>query len=436
MEHINKARLDELRIEAMAGAKKFIRLKDKRVKSLFWQATQKGAVTGVIRYSFDDTDTVFTVAEFGNGVNQFTITAIIAKAMKVATEIKNGGNPQAKHKVEKAERALIKMVRRAPKSDNDIYVTDKANEYYRQHTGMPRTKISVRAGLDEIVKAFGHKRVKDVTREDVANLLLNLESRGAEDSYSVAMNCQKTGRAFWVWGLDIGGFEDALNYFAGLKSFKKKYRDAAKRTREKGRVTMVDVRAMAEEHYYRFSENIQRAIILQVYTAVRPANVTSSDPVKAGGPRFPLCWSEFDLKNGVWSMEAVRMKGREQSHIIDLPRQALIHLRAWHKEDGHPKAGIIVRSKRRLNGTLTSNDLGKAYREVGLSYTPHKWRHLISSNIAEKHGAELAELVLAHYTSNAYYGVTRRKDRAECLQEWADMLDGYGFDKLLPCLLQ
>lgn len=431
MNDINKGMLEDLRKQAINGTKAFIRLKDARIKRFFWQVTKKGVVAGIIRYSVDDVEKVYVVAELGSGVNQFTVTAVLAKARRVASEIKNGGDPQAQHKADKAERALSKAKSQDPLADDDVYVEVKANEYYRQHKALPSTKKSVRTALDQIVEAFGYKRVKDVTQQDVVGLLIKLQERGAVGKYSVAENCQKFGRAMWNWGLDRGGFGDVHNYFAVLKSFRKEYSEAAKKGKYVKRMTLDDVREMAEVYLPQFPKGIQRTIILQAYTAVRPANVTSAPPLEAGGRRFPIDWSEFNLDKGEWHISQNRMKGREREHIIRMPPQLIAHLRAWHKEDGYPEAGLVVRGARRPYKELDSSDLGAAYRTKKLSYTPHKWRHLISNYIAERGGKEIADLILAHYTTDTYIETTREDDREKWLQVWADKLDTLGFDKLL-----
>jgi integrase len=433
---INRDTLNSLRREAVSGTKKFIRLKDARVKSFFWQATQKGRVIGVLRYNYNGSDKVYEVAEFGSGLNQFTITGVLAKARKVATEIKMGGDPMEQRKLDKIELALTKAKRVDRLAPDDIYVRQKADEYYAQNSSLPSSKLVIRRGLNEIIKAFGHKRIKDVTRDDVVSLILRLQERGSSDCYSVAENCQKQGCAMWSWGLDIGGFGNAINHFAALKRFKKTHSDAAKKTSQKKRMTMKDAKEMAEIHFCKFNEGTRRAILLQAYTAVRPSNATSTTPMKAGGQPLHVDWKEFDLDAGVWSIPQEQMKGRARSHEIILPRQMVAHLKAWHEADGHPESGMVVRCRMKTYKPIIPTALAESYRNMGLRYTPHKWRHLISTYIAERGGAEIADLILAHYTSNSYFAATRKKDRAKWLQVWADKLDTLGFDKLVPDLLQ
>ena len=431
MNHINKTRLDALRVEAVNSTKKFLRLKDPRVKSFFWQANQKGSVVGVIRYNFNGSDKVFVVAEFGSEVTQYTVSGVISKAMKTATEIRNGGDPQATHREAKKERSLSRSLSPQKRVLSGDSVEGKANEYYQQNTSLPRSKKLARAALDNIVTAFGYKLVNDVTREDVVKLLISLQDRGAEGNYSVAEMCQKYGAAMWTWGLDQGGFH-CINHFAAMKSFKKKYSAAAKKNADKNLMTKDNAREMVKTHYRGFSKGVQRTIILQAYTACRPMSATSADRVVAGGPIFPIDWSEFNIEDGTWHIPAMRMKGRERSHLVDMPQQLIAHIKLWHKQDGCPSKGLVVQASRSPYGALTSATLGSAYIKRELGYTPHKWRHFASSFIGELGGGEIAELVLGHYKNNAYHKVTRRVDRAKYLQIWADELDKYGFDKLLP----
>jgi len=426
---INVQMLKELKSKAIQSSKKFCRLKEKQVKGCFYQATKDGVLSCVIRYNFEGSDKVYTVVEIGNGLGQVALGTALSMAKQKAKEIKAGDDPQSRYKAEKQEKKEAENAKKDRTSSSDIYVKEKAKEYYDYNTSLPSTKKLIRSGLDEIVLAFGDKRIKDVTKQDVINLLTKLEIRGANGKYAVASNVQKQGCAMWNWGLDIGDFDESINYFAVLKSIKKR-----QRTKIKGRsMTLDDTKEMAEIHYQTFPEGVKRAILLQAYTAVRSGCATSTSPDDVGGKHYPLDWSEFNLETGVWHIPAHRMKGREREHIIDMPQQLLAHLKLWHRQDGFPEAGLVVRSTFKPYGMMNATNLGAAYRHRKVKYTPHSWRSNISTEIAEMKGAgkEIADLILGHYTGDNYIHTTRRDERKEWLQIWADKLDTLGFDKIL-----
>lgn len=426
---ITVAMLKETMKEVVLDNKKFKRIKEKQAKGCFWQVNKDGTTTCIVRYNFRGNNKVYIVAEVGSALGQVSMGTALSMAKKTAKDIAAGGDPQGFYKAEKTEKKLAEKARKDPRRDDDIYVNDKAEEYYRYNPSIPSTKRLIRSALDEIVLAFGEKRVVDVTKQDVINLLLKLESRGKEGKYSIAINVQKYGRAMWNWGLDVGGFEEVTNYFGVLASIRKR-----QKAKGKGRIMNLEhTREMAEKHFHTFPEGFKRAILLQAYTCVRSGNVTAAEPLKAGGEFYPIDWSDFNLDTGVWHIPAIKMKGRQREHIIDMPKQLIAHVKLWHKEDGYPEKGVVVRAEQRPYGMTKTTNLAAAYRHRNLGYTPHDWRHNISSEIADMKGAgkEIADFILAHYTADNYIQTTRRDERKEWLQVWADKLDTLGFDKLL-----
>lgn len=341
-------------------------------------------------------------------------------------------------KLDKSEGAPENKKRLDRLTPDDVYIRQVADDYYNQNASLPVSLLSVRRELEYITNAFGNKRIKDITKTDVRELISGLESRGADDSYSVAEACLARGAALWNW-IDSQDYGDFKNYFTSMDDLKKKYYKAAAKRKFKKNMSNNHAKEMAEVHFHKFGDGAQRAIILQAYTAVRPSSATSTTPEKTGGRRLAIDWDEFDLDAGTWLIPQRRMKGRMRSHEIIMPKQLLAHVKAWHKEDGFPEAGLVVRTVKgadKISRMIVPTVLAATYRTAGLPYTPHKWRHLISTYIAERGGAEIADLILAHYTTNAYFSATRDDDRAKWLQVWADHLDTLGFDKLVPSLIQ
>jgi len=434
MDTINRQRLELLGREAVKSGKKILRLKDVRVKGFFWQANNLGKVVAVLRYDISGSNKVFTVAEFGDGINQFKVGAIVSMARKHATDIKRGGDPQAQYKLKKFARKTVSKARKEPRRDDDVYVTEKADEYYLQNTSLPSSKVGLRRSLSRISNAIGHKRVKDVTKQDIINLLTEIQGMG---KYSMVREVQKTGQAMWNWGNDVGGFNcDAMNYFSQLKTFKAEYRKLSQKNKNNKSMTENHVAEFVDKHIPSFFEGLRRASIMQAYTLVRAASVTYASNIELRGPIYPLDWGEINLKDGIWHLKAIRMKGRERDHIIDLPTQLIEHLLAWRKADGYPVKGLITRSKHEANKPLSPSTMASGFRMRKIAHTPHKWRHLGGSWIAEKGGKEIADLILSHYTTDAYLEATRREDRKVWLQKWANHLDTLGFDKLREKPLQ
>jgi len=135
-------------------------------------------------------------------------------------------------------------------------------------------------------------------------------------------------------------------------------------------------------------------------------------------------WCEFDLKTGVWTIPASRMKaGRDHSVPLSTQAQRLL--------DEIPRFGDgtdFLFPNTRGTGVLSDMAMTQTMRRLGLKYVPHGFRSTFRdwAGDSTEYPRELAEAALAHTLQNKVEAAYRRKTALErrraLMQDWADYL--------------
>jgi len=151
---------------------------------------------------------------------------------------------------------------------------------------------------------------------------------------------------------------------------------------------------------------------------------TLLNAVRSGETRFAR-WPEFDLKSGVWSIPAARMKMRKP-HVIPLSAAAMIILeRRWLLR--HDDQGLVFST----DGTRPLSDMTmtKVLRDLGhAKVTVHGFRSSFTDWAAEKTKApkEVVDKALAHKLVDRVEAAYRRTDfferRRRLMKTWADYI--------------
>jgi integrase len=140
-------------------------------------------------------------------------------------------------------------------------------------------------------------------------------------------------------------------------------------------------------------------------------------------------WTEFDLDNAVWKIDADRMK-KDRAHIVPLSHQSmtiLLQLKQMAGEKCFVFPGLNMQT---ANGTINSNSMLNALADLGYKgfMTGHGFRSLARTILADN-GFDKAhvELQLAHTnddkTEAAYNHALYLSQRTSMMQWWADYLD-------------
>ena len=149
--------------------------------------------------------------------------------------------------------------------------------------------------------------------------------------------------------------------------------------------------------------------------------LTAARSAEARGAR----WEEMDLKAGVWTIPASRMK-MSKPHRVPLSIRARTLLEEARYKLGD-KSGLVFPS---LDGNpVSSNCLRHLTRRDDIGCVPHGFRSSFRDWAAEKSGAsrEAIELALAHTVGGAvetaYFRSDLLEQRQPLMQQWAEFLD-------------
>ena len=144
-------------------------------------------------------------------------------------------------------------------------------------------------------------------------------------------------------------------------------------------------------------------------------------------------WSEINWADSRWEIPAGKMKMR-QPHIVPLPQQAIVELRALHPLTGNGK--YVFPSARGRSRPLSDNGVRVALRSMGFDreqITPHGFRATARTILDERlrYRVDVIEAQLAHAVKDAngraYNRTSFIEERTEMMQAWADYLDNLKF---------
>ncbi len=162
------------------------------------------------------------------------------------------------------------------------------------------------------------------------------------------------------------------------------------------------------------------ALRFQILTALRP-----------GIGRAAL-WKEMDLKNGIWTIPADRMKTGEE-HIVPLSESAIdilfrIKTNPVIGEEGTP---FIFPSPPKPNKMpISDTSLNKVQAEIIDGVTLHGWRSTFEDWAAEHtdFAASIIDAAMAHALEDEVKAAYRRTlfldQRLDLMIEWGDFLEG------------
>lgn len=189
------------------------------------------------------------------------------------------------------------------------------------------------------------------------------------------------------------------------------------------------------------------------YAALRGRNGTAARAVEflaltvaRSGEVRGMTWAEVDLKAGVWTVPADRMKARRE-HRVPLSAPALSLLeRMAHALDVDPTDGVCPVFPAPRGGFLSDMSLSAVMRRMhesdvkagrtgwldrtsGRPAVPHGLRSTFRDWTAERgYLRDMAEMALAHDVGRAVECAYRRSDMLErrraMMVAWADFLDG------------
>jgi len=140
-------------------------------------------------------------------------------------------------------------------------------------------------------------------------------------------------------------------------------------------------------------------------------------------------WAEFDLKGGLWTIPASKMKMRAP-HLVPLSKQSIALLETAYSLSANQR--YVFSSLYPGNRPMSENTINAALRRLGYTsneMTAHGFRTTASSLLNEsgKWSPDAIERALAHRDANSIRGTYHRgshwEERVRMAQWWSDYLD-------------
>lgn len=151
-------------------------------------------------------------------------------------------------------------------------------------------------------------------------------------------------------------------------------------------------------------------------------------------------WDEFDLKTGLWTIPAQRMKIKDAGdHVVPLSRQVIALLRELLDMRGQhltkPKPDWVFPNFRRPDACMSATTVNRSLERMGfngrdssIGFAAHGFRGTASTLLNEqglRH--KVIEFQLAHKEKNKVAGAYNKaeylEERVAMMQHWADYID-------------
>lgn len=257
----------------------------------------------------------------------------------------------------------------------------------------------------DVYPIIGWKSIKEVTIQDILQILRNIENRGA---ITVAQRINGYCTEIFDYGLVMGICDS--NPALGRAKFLKSH-------------TIKNREHISDNELPEFINNLNAssdtnlvslAIKLQIMTLQRPGEVR--------GAR----WEEFDEEKANWNIPAIRMK-MQREHVVPLPKQALDLLKKIRAISGNTP--LLFPGRYGFKNPISDVAMIKIVKKFSdKKMTPHGIRHTGSTILNENNfNSDWIEKQLSHIDKNKVRGTYNKAEyleqRRDMMQWWVDYLD-------------
>jgi integrase len=328
---------------------------------------------------------------------RFTLAEAVQERAKARALVKQGINPAQNRQLDRIKR----------QQENATTFEAVAREWLTLKDWEEITKTRRLAMLKRVVfPKIGALPVKQITP---AHILDVLQTAANNNGAAVAAEVRRTANG--VFDLAVATLRAETNPVYPVRKAL-----PANKTQHKRPLSVQEVGELLrnlDKHGGR--HETVAAFRLMWWTLCRPAEAVEAQ------------WSEFDFDGAVWRIPAERMKKRKE-HVVPLPTQAVVMLRALQPITGHRTHVFPGRDDR--SKPMATASFRQMLHVLGWSgkYSPHATRTTGSTRLNEMgYDADWIERQLAHTEPNVvrrtYNHAGYLAERANMMQQWADMMD-------------
>lgn len=371
------------------------------------------------RYRFDSKEKLLALGEYP----VVSLVEARERHLRCRKTLASGVDPMAERKAQTVAKQEERLFRQRQADLSFEKIASAWWEWWSIGKSPRHATTVLRRLRADVLPAFGHKFIDDVSTSDVREVMLSIEHRDARD---VAKRAHESTGQIFRYAIARG-----LATRNPAAEFKPRDILAAARTENFARIEAKDLpELLSKIEGYNGDALTRLGLRLIAYTFVRTSELIEAP------------WPEFDLEKAVWIIPAERMK-MSTPHIVPLARQAVEVLRALRLLTG--RGHYVFPGANDKSRPMSNNTLLYALYRLGYRgrMTGHGFRGL-ASTILHENGFEEAhiELQLAHLRRNtvaaAYNHAKHVAQRSKMMQWWADYLDAQvlvGTNSSKPALL-
>ena len=304
---------------------------------------------------------------------------------------REGRDPIAERKRDSAVPTFAEAVDR-------VYTLHEPSWRNKKHAAQFRSTLE-----QYVVPVCGHKKVSDVSSQDVMNALLPIWLDKAETARRVK---QRIG-VVMKWAIAQGYRQDDPSN--AIEQALPKGARTVKQRKSIHYDKVVECLYAVQASYA--SASTKLALEFLILTAARSGEVRLAT------------WKEIDLEEGLWTIPAERMKGKVE-HVVPLSGRA-IEVLAEARSLGE---GDFVFPGAKQGRPISDMTMSKLIKKLGFDADVHGFRTSFRVWVQERTNTpfEVAEKALAHKTKNKVVAAYARSDlmekRRQLMQRWADHL--------------
>ena len=402
---------------------------------LFLRVRPHGTKTWVIEYEHQGRRTKYTIGGYTrdgapgesipdwlrHGQQSLTQARSIAGTWKAAR--RGGHDPVAEwealleqeRQAEAAKRAELEAERIQPTVD------DAVDSFMQKIIAGQKSAPATRYRLNRLAAIIGHRKIRDVTRQDVIAALDTIAQgeREGKTAKQLAGEVLTTAKRLWR-------FASEREWIAGVSPIEQLTRATfdAKPTKRDVTLRMDELaaiwRALDNPELCKSDPVTIAAMKLLILTGQRESEVCEAD------------WTEFDLEAGLWRLPAERTKTK-RAHLVHLAPQAVAILQALKPITGKKRHVFAspLRPKQAIYGRSVNNSLLTMFKGGKLPNVTqchvHDFRRTLVSGLPDlgfeaflghKIANHLLSGVFAHYNHNSY-----EEQRKAALEAWAARIE-------------
>lgn len=390
---------------------------------LYLLVTTAGSKYWKWNYRLDDKDSTYTLGEYPD------------ISLQKARELRDAARKIVDEGIHPAEHKKDVIRQRKLEAANTLWNATEEWIAFKKPAWTPSYLKQVETYTGRYVRdaELGQRAIGKVTSAEVVAMVRGIAQRqSVSKAERNPAGAPSLAALMWQWCSAVFRFamvagKVAVNPIAEIRLKDVISRPKAKNNRPLSPNEIGELLKVMEGHKYG-TRSVRIAIEMLLLTFVRTGELRMAT------------WDEFDLKRGIWTIPAARMKVKDAGdHVVPLSKQVIALLRELKEMRGsHLKKrnpDWIFPNTRRPDACMSATTINRALERMGfngkdstIGFAAHGFRGTASTLLNEQGlRYKVIEFQLAHKEKNKVAGAYNKaeylEERIAMMQHWADYID-------------